>query len=712
MKNTFHQRVQTIADIWGKLLLFHPRMTEKEFPRHDLFFRILAETKEELSSLQWLENLNKYLLAPFEDPFTFAQASLPTNEKIKKVPLEATQLNEKTGYIAVHPYHGKKSSFLTDFAHCLTQLEKITELIIDLRWDSPLVPPPVLSSLFSFFTRDELYLNISYRSHYGWSEDSKDSIYRQRWESHCQLQIPPLDSLHYKLKRSYTLPEAFSLVDKSITVLVNNASILPLQKSLAAIQALDNINVVWEQRGSFGIPPSEKFIYPEGIEVHIKSYLVEETFLASPVPISLEDLPLLKEQLSVASPRASNAPTKIKISLPQNSLENYEERIFSLSKVWILSKYFFFDSSRTQEKFDEQFIRCLEKLKRESSQDSYRLIIQELLAHLEDSHTAIAPYQTTLLDNYAFLPVKLRLVEKQIVVEYSETSLLEIGDVLLSMNEQNIEELELYWKPYLSASTPQAFYAELCRNLSMGKKGTFLNLTIQRNLSKKKISLLYSLPNTPEKPSSEPLIFLPNPAWKYIQKVGNNIAYIKLCQISSPSLFSQVFTIAQKMSGVILEMRDYPRAFQDAFIGYLCPQTCPSAEFKFPVFRGSDIQKKFWEFIQYHIEPRELQITQPLAVLIDESTVSAAEDVCIYLHNAQRATFVGSKTTGVDGNVTRIYLGKGNFIHITGMAVRYSEGEIQNVGIRPDIEVKPTIKGMREGRDEVLERAIEFLEES
>lgn len=32
------------------------------------------------------------------------------------------------------------------------------------------------------------------------------------------------------------------------------------------------------------------------------------------------------------------------------------------------------------------------------------------------------------------------------------------------------------------------------------------------------------------------------------------------------------------------------------------------------------------------------------------------------------------------------------------------------IGIIPDIEVKPTIKGIQEGRDEILERALKFIE--
>ncbi|CAM3574699.1 hypothetical protein FLCH110379_11415 [Flavobacterium chungbukense] len=36
--------------------------------------------------------------------------------------------------------------------------------------------------------------------------------------------------------------------------------------------------------------------------------------------------------------------------------------------------------------------------------------------------------------------------------------------------------------------------------------------------------------------------------------------------------------------------------------------------------------------------------------------------------------------------------------------------ETQRIGIIPDIEIKPTIKGIQEGKDEVLDRALLFIE--
>ena len=47
---------------------------------------------------------------------------------------------------------------------------------------------------------------------------------------------------------------------------------------------------------------------------------------------------------------------------------------------------------------------------------------------------------------------------------------------------------------------------------------------------------------------------------------------------------------------------------------------------------------------------------------------------------------------------------------ISGIGVNYPNGtETQRVGIIPDLEVKPTIKGIREGKDELLDAAIRII---
>ena len=99
-----------------------------------------------------------------------------------------------------------------------------------------------------------------------------------------------------------------------------------------------------------------------------------------------------------------------------------------------------------------------------------------------------------------------------------------------------------------------------------------------------------------------------------------------------------------------------------------------------------------------------------LVVIVSEITQSAAELVSMAFRAGNNTTIIGSPTAGADGNVSPIVLPGGLQTRISGIGIYYPDGtQTQRVGIVPDIWVEPTINGIREGRDELLEKAIEII---
>jgi C-terminal processing protease CtpA/Prc len=97
-------------------------------------------------------------------------------------------------------------------------------------------------------------------------------------------------------------------------------------------------------------------------------------------------------------------------------------------------------------------------------------------------------------------------------------------------------------------------------------------------------------------------------------------------------------------------------------------------------------------------------------MLIDQRAVSHAEHTGLLLEAATGTKFIGSATAGANGDVRTFSVPGGIRIAYSGVGVRHADGrQLQRIGLVPDVEVKPTIKGIREGRDEVLEKALEFL---
>jgi C-terminal processing protease CtpA/Prc len=97
--------------------------------------------------------------------------------------------------------------------------------------------------------------------------------------------------------------------------------------------------------------------------------------------------------------------------------------------------------------------------------------------------------------------------------------------------------------------------------------------------------------------------------------------------------------------------------------------------------------------------------------LIDERTLSQAEHAALFLRAANGTLLVGSPSAGANGDVTRFTLPGGVVVSFSGQQVLLPDGSrLQRVGLKPDVEVRPTIAGVRAGRDEVLEKALELLD--
>ena len=96
-----------------------------------------------------------------------------------------------------------------------------------------------------------------------------------------------------------------------------------------------------------------------------------------------------------------------------------------------------------------------------------------------------------------------------------------------------------------------------------------------------------------------------------------------------------------------------------------------------------------------------------VVILVDESSQSQAEYTAMAFRSVPNALVAGSTTAGADGNVSAIVLPGGLRTLISGIGVFYPDRRpTQRVGIVPDLNVRPTIAGIRQGRDEVLEAAV------
>ena len=93
--------------------------------------------------------------------------------------------------------------------------------------------------------------------------------------------------------------------------------------------------------------------------------------------------------------------------------------------------------------------------------------------------------------------------------------------------------------------------------------------------------------------------------------------------------------------------------------------------------------------------------------MVDEATQSTSEYHAMAFRAVPNAIVIRSTTAGADGNVSPFALPGGLTTQISGVGVFYPDQRpTQRVGIVPDITMRPTVAGIRDQRDEVLETAL------
>ena len=188
----------------------------------------------------------------------------------------------------------------------------------------------------------------------------------------------------------------------------------------------------------------------------------------------------------------------------------------------------------------------------------------------------------------------------------------------------------------------------------------------------------------------------------------SGLGYMDLGRLT-PADVDKAFQAVAKTPGLIFDMRGYPNGTAWAIAPYLASHPVVGAQFSVPAPQSPDDTSVSTS--EYQIVPNPAyHYKGKVAVLIDESAISQAEHTCLFLEAACHPDFIGTPTSGANGEVTDAVLPGGIAFHFTGMSVRHGDGrQLQRIGILPTLTAAPTITGVRAGRDEVLEAAVQRL---
>jgi len=430
----------------------------------------------------------------------------------------------------------------------------------------------------------------------------------------------------------------------------------------------------------------------------------------------------VSQDLSEAILTLTNSPVSIGTGGPMiftsygaSSFENekpYEEmsydddamRFLGLFRYWNVIEFYYPHKDIIDEDWDAVLVEFIPRIL-EGDELTYKQTLAEMTTRIQDSHTGIVDNGGVLDlswgDKYAplrFSNVEDKVVVTQLTAKYANTTPLKIGDVVQKRDGVEIESVIQEQLKYHSVSRENTFANALQRYLFATSEDS-MKLTVLRNGETLELDVPCYEDGRPEEKTM--------PSHKLL---AGNIGLINPGYLEEGEL-SSVMETFKDTKGLIVDLRQYPSVdFYEPLSQYIMPHFVTFANLSHPdqQFPGRFYMTEPSPYVCGRENPDYYK--SKIVILINEETISSAEFSTMALRQAPNATVIGSPSMGADGNVAKITLPGNVLTRFTSKGVYTPDGgQTQRIGLQPDIVCKPTIAGIAEGRDELLETAIQYF---
>lgn len=397
-----------------------------------------------------------------------------------------------------------------------------------------------------------------------------------------------------------------------------------------------------------------------------------------------------------------------------------EYRVLAAFRVWAVINYFFPYMEYMGEDWNAVLRQFIPRMEGAKDALDYNLAVAEMSTHIHDSHGRVTSPILRKHFGEASVPLRVRNIEGlPVITGFTDANAakeagLEIGDVILKVDGEDADHRISEWQKYDSHSTPQSgMFRATERSLIRGPKDSMATLTI-RDLHDqvREVKLARKadyMPKTQGDRTGDVLRLLPG-----------NIGYADLDRLTVPQV-DEMFERFKGCNAIIFDNRGYPNgtAWQiaprltekDDVVAAMFKQRQPtSPDLPNGEIASSQVVYTFFQRMPRTDKSRYLGKT---IMLIDERAVSQSEHTALFFEAANGTKFIGSPTQGANGDVTNFSIPGGISMYFSGHGVWHPDGrQLQRLGLQPDIEVRPTLAGIRAGKDEVLDKAVEYLQHS
>ena len=394
---------------------------------------------------------------------------------------------------------------------------------------------------------------------------------------------------------------------------------------------------------------------------------------------------------------------------PSMRMPELEWRQLAVVKLWSVIDTFYPYKLEIAETWQKVLPLYFNKMRDVTSARDYALMLTEMAAKIGDSHVFARNRETRQFFGESKPDLELAMIDSQVVVRKLNDTIsglkrpIVVGDVILAVDGTPVLQKMLQLAPYISGSNPPAKQRSILSYLLAGSKGSAVRILVE-NRRGEQFELEVPRDTVPTRDAVDPEI--------PFRSLGLDIYYVDLTQLQRGQVDS-MFEAAGSSRAIIFDLRGYPKE-----TGWdIAARLMNSPTKRGPIFRRPFVSPgesgEMTVFVQTLDPSSKTPYEGRVVILIDERTISQSEHTALLFESVASTTYIGSNTAGTDGDVTNVILPGNMMVAFSGFAVsRYSGLPLHPTGIEPHIKVKPTLKGLRQGKDEVLEAALRFLRSS
>jgi C-terminal processing protease CtpA/Prc len=342
-----------------------------------------------------------------------------------------------------------------------------------------------------------------------------------------------------------------------------------------------------------------------------------------------------------------------------------------------------------------------------SDADQYARVILELTAHIEDGHTSVwGPRSVWDVIGVHGLPIEVRSIENRFIVTAKRRALpaeaaIAIGDEVVSIDGENMSDrVRRLWK-YFTGSHELARMANVIHHALRGPRRSVAEIAVRGADGKTRVVTIARTAHSP--------ILNDTAVWRILD---GNLGYVDLTRLTIPQI-EEAFAALSGTKAIIFDMRGYPNGTGWSIAARIHTRNATiGAIFRRPEISVSTFDQTRSSFVFEQMLPDigGPKYTGRTVMLIDDRTMSQAEQTGLWFEAANGTKFIGSHSAGANGDMTNLVLPGGIYVSFSGHEVRHADGRpLQRIGLVPDVPAEPTMNGIRAGKDEVLDRAMSYL---